>query len=114
MTRGALTTFSLANDIGKYFAVIPAAFMGIYPGLQVMNVMGLTNPQTALLATVIFNALSMAALMPLALKGIRYRPMSAKRLFRRNLLIYGLGGLVSPFIVIKAADWLLAFTGLGA
>ena len=114
MTRGALTTFSLANDIGKYFAVIPAAFMGIYPGLQVMNVMGLTNPQTALLATVIFNALSMAALMPLALKGIRYRPMSAQRLFRRNLLIYGLGGLVSPFIVIKAADWLLAFTGLGA
>ena len=111
MTRGALITFSLANDIGKYFAVIPTTFAGLYPGLARFNVMGLTGSETALLATMIFNIASLVLLTPLALKGVPYRPMPAARLLRRHLLFYGVGGLVLPFLLIKAADWLLTYSG---
>ncbi|MEX2303271.1 MAG: potassium-transporting ATPase subunit KdpB [Bryobacterales bacterium] len=111
MTRGALTTFSTANDAAKYFAIIPAAFAGTYPQLEALNVMGLANPSSAILSAVIFNALIIIALIPLALRGIEYRPQSAGVLLRRHLLIYGVGGVVAPFIGIKAIDVLL--TGLG-
>lgn len=107
MTRGALTTFSISNDIAKYFAILPAAFVGIYPGLGALNVMGLATPQSAVLSAVIFNALVIVALIPLCLRGIRYRPVGAASLFRRNLLIYGLGGMVVPFIGIKMIDLIL-------
>jgi K+-transporting ATPase ATPase B chain len=110
MTRGALTTFSIANDVAKYFAIIPAAFAGVYPVLNQLNVMHLATPASAILSAVIFNALIIIALIPLALKGIRYRPVGAEQLLRTNLLIYGLGGLVVPFIGIKAID--LALVGL--
>ena len=103
ITRGALTTFSIANDVAKYFAIIPAMFMGVFPGLGVLNVMGLHSPASAVLSAVIFNALVIVALIPLALKGVRYRPVAASQLLGRNLLVYGLGGLVAPFIGI----WLL-------
>ncbi|SMF94255.1 K+-transporting ATPase ATPase B chain [Methylomagnum ishizawai] len=111
MTRGALTTFSLANDISKYFAIIPAAFAGTYPALGALNIMHLATPASAILSAVIFNALIIVALIPLALKGIRYRPVGAAVLLRDNLLIYGLGGLVVPFVGIKAIDMLLAALG---
>lgn len=111
MTRGSLTTFSLANDIAKYFAIIPAAFSGVYPGLSVLNVMQLTSPVSALLSAVIFNALIIVALIPLALKGVAYRVGTAAQLLRRNLLVYGLGGIVAPFIGIKVIDLIL--TGIG-
>ncbi|WP_428492751.1 potassium-transporting ATPase subunit KdpB [Rhodopila sp.] len=111
MTRGALTTFSIANDVAKYFAMIPAMFIVIYPQLQALNVMRLSNPQSAILSAIIFNALIIVALIPLALKGIPYRPIGAAALLRRNLLIYGLGGLVAPFIGIKLID--LAVTAMG-
>ena len=104
ITRGALTTFSIANDVAKYFAILPAMFVGVYPGLRVLNVMRLTSPDSAILSAVIFNALIIVALIPLALRGVRYRPSSAARLLRRNLWIYGLGGLVLPFIGIKLID----------
>ncbi len=104
MTRGALTTFSIANDVAKYFAIIPAMFLAFYPQLQVLNVMGLSTPQSAILSAIIFNALIIVALIPLALKGVGYRPIGAASLLRRNLLIYGLGGVVVPFIGIKAID----------
>jgi K+-transporting ATPase ATPase B chain len=104
MTRGALTTFSIANDVAKYFAIIPAAFVGIYPPLAVLNVMGLTTPESAILSAVIFNALIIVALIPLALRGVQYRAMAAERLLRRNLVIYGLGGLLAPFAGIKLID----------
>jgi len=104
MTRGALTTFSIANDVAKYFAIIPAAFATTYPGLRVLNVMGLATPQSAVLSAVIFNALILVALIPLALKGVRYRPVTASRLLRENLLLYGLGGLLLPFPGIKLID----------
>jgi K+-transporting ATPase ATPase B chain len=107
MTRGALTTFSIANDVAKYFAIIPAAFAGTYPALKALNVMHLASPQSAILSAVIFNALIIIALIPLALRGIRYRPVGAARLLRNNLLIYGLGGLVAPFVGIKLVDLLL-------
>jgi K+-transporting ATPase ATPase B chain len=107
MTRGALTTFSIANDIAKYFAIIPAAFTTTYPALNALNVMGLTTPASAILSAVIFNALIIIALIPLALKGIRYRPVGAEKLLQNNLLVYGLGGLIVPFIGIKLIDWLL-------
>jgi len=110
MTRGALTTFSIANDVAKYFAIIPAAFAGAYPVLNQLNLMHLATPASAILSAVIFNALIIIALIPLALKGIRYRPVGAEQLLRTNLLIYGLGGLVVPFIGIKAID--LALVGL--
>jgi K+-transporting ATPase ATPase B chain len=108
MTRGALTTFSIANDVSKYFAIIPAAFASTYPSLGVLNVMGLTTPQSAILSAVIFNALIIIALIPLALHGVPYRAVGAARLLRDNLLIYGLGGLIAPFIGIKLIDLLLA------
>ncbi|MGN6462600.1 MAG: potassium-transporting ATPase subunit KdpB [Pseudolabrys sp.] len=110
MTRGALTTFSIANDVAKYFAIIPAMFVAFYPQLQVLNVMNLSTPQSAILSAIIFNALIIIALIPLALRGVKYRPIGAAALLRRNLLIYGLGGLVLPFIGIKAID--LAVTAL--
>ena len=104
MTRGALTTFSIANDVAKYFAIIPAMFLAFYPQLQVLNIMNLSTPQSAILSAIIFNALIIVALIPLALKGVGYRPIGAASLLRRNLLIYGLGGVVVPFIGIKAID----------
>ena len=107
MTRGALTTFSIANDIAKYFAILPAMFMTTYPVMGQLNIMGLHTPQSAVLSAVIFNALIIIVLIPLALGGVKYRPMSAAALLRRNLLIYGLGGIVVPFIGIKAIDLLL-------
>jgi K+-transporting ATPase ATPase B chain len=107
MTRGALTTFSIANDVAKYFAIIPAMFMATFPVLVTLNVMGLRTPESAILSAVIFNALIIVALVPLALKGIQYRPMSAARLLRRNLLIYGAGGLLVPFAGIKLIDMII-------
>jgi K+-transporting ATPase ATPase B chain len=107
MTRGSLTTFSIANDVAKYFAIIPAIFVSTYPQLSAINVMRLASPSSAILSAVIFNALVIVFLIPLALKGVRYRPVGAAALLRRNLAIYGLGGLVVPFIGIKLIDWLL-------
>jgi len=104
MTRGSLTTFSIANDVAKYFAIIPALFLSTYPALAALNVMGLSSPQSAILSAVIFNALIIIALIPLALKGVTYRPVGAAALLRRNLLIYGLGGLILPFVGIKLVD----------
>ena len=112
MTRGALTTFSISNDIAKYFAIIPAAFATTYPALNVLNVMHLTTPASAILSAVIFNALIIIALIPLALKGIRYKPVGAEKLLQNNLLIYGVGGLIVPFIGIKAIDLLLTAMNL--
>ena len=112
MTRGALTTFSIANDLAKYFAIIPAAFASTYPALGALNVMGLKSPQSAILAAVIFNALIIIALVPLALKGVKYRPANASSLLTRNVLIYGLGGIVTPFIGIKLIDMSLAAIAL--
>jgi K+-transporting ATPase ATPase B chain len=112
MTRGSLTTFSVANDIAKYFVIIPAAFVGTYPQLRVLDVMHLTTPNSAIVSAVIFNALVIVALIPLALKGVQYRAIGAAALLRRNLVIYGLGGILVPFICIKAIDMILSFTGL--
>ena len=112
MTRGSLTTFSIANDIAKYFAIIPAAFVSTYPPLAALNVMGLASPASAILSAVIFNALIIVALIPLALRGVRYQPLGAAVLLRRNLLIYGLGGLIAPFVGIKLIDVLIAAVGL--
>jgi K+-transporting ATPase ATPase B chain len=112
MTRGALTTFSIANDVSKYFAIIPAAFASTYPPLAALNLMGLATPQSAILSAVIFNALIIVALIPLALRGVPYRPVGAAQLLRDNLLIYGLGGLVAPFIGIKLIDLLLVALGI--
>ncbi len=112
MTRGALTTFSIANDIAKYFAIIPAAFASTYPALNRLNVMGLATPASAILSAVIFNALIIIALIPLALKGVAYKPQGAATLLRRNLLIYGVGGLIVPFIGIKLIDWILVLAHL--
>lgn len=112
MTRGSLTTFSIANDIAKYFAIIPALFMGLYPDLSALNIMGLHSPQSAVLSAIIYNALIIIALIPLALKGVKYREVPAGKLLSRNLLIYGLGGLVAPFIFVKLIDMLLVLFGL--
>jgi potassium-transporting ATPase ATP-binding subunit len=112
MTRGALTTFSIANDVAKYFAIIPAMFILAFPQLAVLNVMRLATPESAILAAVIFNALIIIGLIPLALKGIAYRPLGAEALLRRNMLVYGLGGVVLPFVGIKVIDMLLVATGL--
>jgi K+-transporting ATPase ATPase B chain len=108
ITRGALTTFSVANDVAKYFAILPAMFLGAFPALEVLNVMRLSSPQSAILSAVIFNALIIVVLVPLALRGVRYRPASASALLRRNLLVYGLGGLVAPFVGIKLVDLLVS------
>jgi K+-transporting ATPase ATPase B chain len=107
ITRGSLTTFSIANDVAKYFAIIPAAFATTYPQLNALNIMHLASPDSAILAAVIFNALIIIALIPLALRGVRYRPVGADALLRRNLLIYGVGGLLVPFIGIKLIDLVL-------
>jgi K+-transporting ATPase ATPase B chain len=112
MTRGSLTTFSIANDIAKYFAIIPAIFVATYPELGIMNIMGLATPQSAILSAVIFNALIIVALVPLALRGVTYRPLGANIILRRNILIYGLGGLIAPFIGIKVIDFILVSLGL--
>jgi len=112
MTRGALTTFSIANDIAKYFAVLPAAFVSTYPQLAALNVMRLASPDSAILSAVIFNALIIVFLIPLALKGVPYRPVGAATLLRRNLAIYGLGGILVPFVGIKLIDLILAATGM--
>ncbi|CAM5578544.1 potassium-transporting ATPase subunit KdpB [Streptomyces violaceorubidus] len=114
ITRGALTTFSIANDVAKYFAIIPALFAAVHPGLDKLNIMGLSFPSSAILSAVIFNALIIVVLVPLALKGVRYRPMSADRLLRRNLAVYGLGGLIAPFIGIKLIDLIVSLVpGIG-
>jgi K+-transporting ATPase ATPase B chain len=108
MTRGALTTFSIANDVAKYFAIIPAAFASTYPVLDALNVMHLATPNSAILSAVIFNALIIPALIPLALTGVKYRPVGAGPILRRNMLIYGVGGILLPFVGIKLIDMLLA------
>lgn len=114
ITRGALTTFSIANDIAKYFAILPAMFMVVFPQLEVLNVMRLSSPESAILSAVIFNALIIVALIPLSLRGVRYRPVAASALLRRNLLVYGVGGLVAPFIGIKLIDLLTSLLpGIG-
>jgi potassium-transporting ATPase ATP-binding subunit len=112
MTRGCLTTFSIANDVAKYFAIIPALFLAVFPQIAPLNVMRLASPESAILSAVIFNALIIVALIPLALRGVRYRPLGAAALLRRSLLIYGLGGVVAPFVGIKAIDLMLVGLGL--
>ena len=107
ITRGALTTFSIANDIAKYFAIIPAMFMGVFPQLGALNIMGLHSPASAVLSAIIFNALVIIALIPLALRGVRYRPGGASSILGRNLAVYGLGGVVAPFIGIWLIDLLV-------
>ena len=104
MTRGALTTFSVANDVAKYFAILPAMFMGVFPEIAPLNVMHLASPESAILSAVIFNAVIIVLLIPLALRGVKYRPLGAAAILRRSLLIYGLGGVIAPFIGIKLVD----------
>jgi potassium-transporting ATPase ATP-binding subunit len=104
MTRGALTTFSIANDVAKYFAIIPAMFVAFYPQLQSLNIMQLATPQSAILSAIIFNALIIVALIPLSLRGVTYRPVGAASILRRNLLVYGVGGIIIPFVGIKLID----------
>jgi K+-transporting ATPase ATPase B chain len=114
ITRGALTTFSIANDIAKYFAIIPAMFAGVYAGLDTLNIMRLATPESAILSAVVFNALIIIGLIPLALRGVRYTPSSAASMLRRNLGIYGLGGIVAPFVGIKALDLIIShIPGIG-
>ncbi|MGZ5938287.1 MAG: potassium-transporting ATPase subunit B, partial [Rhizomicrobium sp.] len=112
ITRGALTTFSIANDVAKYFAIIPAMFVVFYPQLQALNIMQLHSPQSAILSAIIFNALIIIALIPLALRGVAYRAVGAAALLRRNLLIYGAGGIIVPFVGIKLIDLFVTATGL--
>jgi len=112
MTRGALTTFSIANDVAKYFAIIPAMFLAFYPQLQALNIMGLNTPQSAILSAIIFNALVIIALIPLALRGVKYTPAGASTVLLRNLLVYGLGGVIVPFIGIKLIDMAIVAVGL--
>jgi K+-transporting ATPase ATPase B chain len=112
ITRGALTTFSIANDVAKYFAILPAIFVGSLPALGALNIMQLANNKSAILSAIIFNALIIIALVPLALRGVKYRPIGASKLLQRNLLIYGLGGLVAPFIGIKIVDLIITTIGL--
>jgi K+-transporting ATPase ATPase B chain len=107
MTRGTLTTFSIANDVAKYFAILPALFVTVFPEIAPFNVMRLASPYSAILSAVIFNALIIIALIPLALRGVRYRPLGAARILARNLWIYGLGGIVVPFVGIKLIDWVV-------
>jgi K+-transporting ATPase ATPase B chain len=112
ITRGSLTTFSIANDVAKYFAIIPAAFATTYPALNALNVMRLATPNSAIMSAVIFNALIIVGLIPLALKGVRYRPIGAAALLRHNLWIYGVGGMIIPFVGIKLIDMILVIAGL--
>jgi potassium-transporting ATPase ATP-binding subunit len=112
ITRGSLTTFSIANDVAKYFAIIPAMFVGVFPQLDTLNVMQLESPRSAILSAVIFNALIIVGLIPLALRGVKFRAMGAAAVLRRNLLIYGVGGLVAPFVGIKLIDVLITAMGV--
>jgi len=112
MTRGTLTTFSIANDVAKYFAILPALFLRVYPDIAPLNVMRLASPYSAVLSAVIFNALIIIALIPLALRGVRYRPLGAAALLQRSLLIYGVGGIIVPFVGIKLIDLVVAGLGL--
>jgi K+-transporting ATPase ATPase B chain len=112
MTRGCLTTFSIANDVAKYFAILPAMFVAVFPEIVPLNVMHLASPESAILSAVIFNALIIVLLIPLALKGVRYRPLGAAPLLRRSLLVYGVGGVIAPFVGIKAVDVVLSLVGL--
>jgi K+-transporting ATPase ATPase B chain len=112
MTRGSLTTFSIANDVAKYFAILPAMFAATYPALNALNVMGLATPKSAILSAVIFNALVIVALIPLALRGVKYRPLGAARILARNLWLYGAGGVIVPFVGIKLIDWIVVALGL--
>jgi K+-transporting ATPase ATPase B chain len=112
ISRGSLTTFSIANDVAKYFAIIPALFIGVYPQLQALNIMHLGSPQSAILSAIIFNAVIIIALIPLALRGVNYKPSSASALLRRNLMVFGLGGIAVPFIAIKAIDFLINVLGI--
>ena len=112
MTRGSLTTFSIANDVAKYFAIIPAAFVTTYPQLKALDVMQLSSPSSAIMSAVIFNALIIVVLIPLALKGVKYRAVGAASLLRRNMLIYGLGGILVPFAGIKLIDMILSLLHL--
>ena len=114
MTRGALTTFSVANDVAKYFAIVPALFAGTLPWLAGLNIMGLHSPTSAILSAVIFNAVIIVLLIPIALKGVKYRPLGADALLRRNLLVWGLGGVLVPFVGIKLIDLVLVATHLTA
>jgi potassium-transporting ATPase ATP-binding subunit len=107
MTRGALTTFSIANDVAKYFAIIPAMFAGVFPVLNALNIMHLKTPHSAILSAVIFNAIIIIGLVPLALRGVKYEPKSAQALLRRNLIVYGVGGIIVPFVGIKLIDLVL-------
>jgi K+-transporting ATPase ATPase B chain len=111
ITRGALTTFSIANDVAKFFAIVPAMFITAYPQLSALNIINLRNPQSAILSAVIFNAVIIVLLIPVALRGVRYRPASAVALLRRNVWIYGVGGLIAPFVGIKLIDILLSIVG---
>lgn len=113
ITRGTLTTFSIANDVAKYFAIVPALFIAFIPALQGLNIMNLASPQSAILSAVIFNAIIIPVLIPLALRGVAYKPIGASALLRRNLLVYGVGGVIVPFVGIKAIDMLLVMFGLG-
>jgi K+-transporting ATPase ATPase B chain len=108
ITRGALTTFSVANDIAKYFAILPAMFVVAFPQLEVLNLMALSSPESAILSAVVFNALVIVALIPLALRGVAYRPAAADVLLRHNILVYGVGGLVAPFVGIKLLDLVIS------
>src|SRR5690606_25930886 len=108
ITRGTLTTFSIANDVAKYFAIVPALFIASIPALQSLNIMGLHSPESAILSAVIFNAIIIPILVPLALRGVAYKPVGASALLRRNLLVYGLGGVVAPFVGIKLIDMFIS------
>ena len=112
ITRGALTTFSIANDVAKYFVIIPALFVAAYPQLGALNIMHLHSPGSAVLSAVIFNALVIIALIPLAVRGVRFRPLSAAAILRRNVFIYGVGGIIAPFVFIKLIDLTLTATGV--
>jgi K+-transporting ATPase ATPase B chain len=112
MTRGSLTTFSIANDVAKYFAILPAMFMGVFPAIAPLNVMHLRSPFSAILSAVIFNAIIIILLIPLALRGVKYRPLGASALLRRSLLVYGVGGVIAPFVGIKLIDLALVAVGL--
>jgi len=112
ITRGSLTTFSIANDVAKYFAIIPAMFQGVFPSLKTLNIMRLDNAHSAILSAVIFNALIIVALIPLALRGVKYRALGAAAILRRNLLVYGLGGVIAPFVGIKLIDLIIVALGV--
>lgn len=115
ITRGSLTTFSIANDLAKYFAIIPAMFVAVFPQMQILNVMGLSTPFSAILSALIFNAIIIPCLIPLAMRGVAYRPMSAEKMLSRNMLIYGLGGVIVPFVGIKLIDLIITplLAGMG-